>query len=715
MPLPSILVRRSAALVLLTLALLPSGAVRLTADEAAREVLRKRVGQRCELALEDGKRRLKEAALLVLEDELRSSEPASWGTPDDAAKSITPSECFDHDSILASTPFGGRESGTPEGEKAAKFIADRFREYGLRPLGADGSYLQEFGIGGSLLGKKVGISVHPADGEAKAFQFEKLDFSVFDFSGAGQVTAPVVFVGYGITAPEFKYDDYEGVDVKGKIVLCLRHEPQEDDKDSAFLGSMHTKHASFVAKAKNAEAHGAAALLLVTDPNNHKSTVPFSQSSLFPRDVPPELQATFEKLSSEQLAGTGLNVKDMKDLLASLGEGSGQGVNIPCAHVSVPLAEACVAGLGKTLAALQTAIDGGAKPASAEVPGATVTVEIEVMKNPQKTWNVIGCVDGSDPVLKDEYVVVGAHYDHIGLGHFGALDPGNAGKIHYGADDNASGTSGVLEVAEALGRSAVKPKRSILLMAFAAEEKGLLGSLHYCRQPLVPLAKTVAMLNMDMIGRNETNRVEVDGASTSKALQKILEEENAAHEPMTIAYGAGVFFRQSDQYSFYEKDIPCLYFGDGLHPDYHRHSDTFDKIDAVKIARISRLCLRVAWRVTDMEGRPDFSKITGAAAANRPRLGVVSQPLDAETLGKLGLPEGTKGVMLAQVVSDLPGAKAGLLEGDVITACDGKKIEGKDPVAVFRDAIVNAKKGVALKIELIRAKKPMTIEVTFPE
>lgn len=714
MPLPVSFRARVFAVSALAFAVLPSGSRPLDADEASREALRKKVGQRCELALEDGKRRLKEAALAILEEELKTSEPASWATLAEAAASITPSECFHHDSTLASTPFGGRESGTPGGEAAARLVADRFREYGLRPIDPAGTYLQEFGIGGSILGTKVGLSVRSPAGEEKAFRFEKLDFSVFDFSGPGKVTAPVVFVGYGITAPEFKYDDYAGVEVKGKIVLCLRHEPQENDKDSVFLGSMHTRHASFVAKAKNAEEHGAAALLLVTDPNNHTSTVPFSQASLFPKEIPPELQTTFEKLSSEQLGGTGMNVKDLKELLSSMGEGSGQALSIPAAHVSLAVADALVSGLGRKLAELQKEIDSGPRPASAEVPGVTATVEIEVRKNPQTTWNVIGCVEGSDPALKDEYVVVGAHYDHLGLGHFGALDPGNAGKIHYGADDNASGTAGLIEMAEAFGKSARRPKRSILLMAFAAEEKGLIGSQYYCEHPLVPLAQTVAMLNMDMIGRNETNRIEIEGAPTSKALHRILEEENAA-DPMTLTYGTGVYFRQSDQYSFYEKDIPCLFFCDGLHPDYHRHSDTFDKIDAVKIARTSRLCLRVAWRVADMEGRPDFSKTAGGAAANRPRLGVVSQALDAETLEKLGLPADTKGVVLQQVVSDLPGAKAGLQEGDVITAFDGKRIEGKDPVTVFREAIVNAKKGVPLKIELLRAKKPMTIEVTFPE
>jgi Zn-dependent M28 family amino/carboxypeptidase len=253
------------------------------------------------------------------------------------------------------------------------------------------------------------------------------------------------------------------------------------------------------------------------------------------------------------------------------------------------------------LTEVQKAIDADLKPRSFEIPG--VRVALKVVQTPETVTvgNVVGYLAGRDPELKDEVVVLGAHYDHEGM---------RDGRIFFGADDNASGTTALVAVAEAFGRSPIRPRRSVIVAAFAGEERGLLGSRAYTLAPPVPLERTVAMINMDMVGRNKTDEITVIGGDFSPEL-KTLAEEEAPGAGLKAAFESGSrqgLIRRSDQAAFYDKGIPVLFFFSGFHPDYHQVTDTPDKMDPEKLARVSRLAFAVAWRVAERTSRPTFRK-----------------------------------------------------------------------------------------------------------
>ena len=260
------------------------------------------------------------------------------------------------------------------------------------------------------------------------------------------------------------------------------------------------------------------------------------------------------------------------------------------------------------IAALVKTIDSTGRPASKALK-AHVELEVTIDKTIIPARNVVGVVRGT--LYPDEYVVIGAHYDHVGYfdAPADAMDTarGEIDTIYNGADDNASGTTALLLNAEAFGSlpQERRPARSILFIAFSGEEKGLFGSRAYVAEPLVPIEKTVAMLNMDMVGRNHPDSVSIAGRSRSPELSAMAEEANRS-EPMTIAYDLeGMFFR-SDQASFAQKQIPVLFFSSGQHPDYHMVSDSPDKIDNQKLAHIARLCFRTAWLVAESPDRPKY-------------------------------------------------------------------------------------------------------------
>lgn len=406
------------------------------------------------------------------------------------------------------------------------------------------------------------------------------------------VNSPVVFAGYGITAPEFGYDDYASVDARGRIVLVFDHEPQENDPKSVFNGIGNTRHANSRLKVLNAQKHGALGVLMVSEPNRKH---PSSQERLARI---PGIMERMTRNASQALADSE--------------------TKIPLLTVSDALAATLLAPTGKKPAELQSAIDAALRPQSQSL--ADTRVEMRIVNAEHRramTANVIGMIEGSDPALKNETIIFSGHYDHDGI---------REGKILYGADDNGSGTVGVIELARAFAANPAKPKRSLLFAVFAAEERGLLGSYYYAAHPLRPLRETRVVINFDMIGRNEAPSTQTDGlisiaADTSNELNLIgtinSPDYRAAAERENQRVGLKLnykwdddaalnVFQRSDQFPFALHDIPAVWWFTGFHPDYHQPTDTVDRINFAKMEKIVRLAYLTGWSFADSATTPRF-------------------------------------------------------------------------------------------------------------
>ena len=501
------------------------------------------------------------------------NETNDFTTARAAMLSITVPESQFHVTTLAAPRFQGREAGKPGQWLAAKYLATEFSNYGLLPGGDGRTYYQNFHLERTdLKHAKLWLEIGKTPAGKMAFTL-KSDFIPFNFTGENRLTAPVVFVGYGITAPEYNYDDYWSIDVRGKIVLVLRHEPQENNPQSVFAGTELTNHALFQEKARNARAHGAAAMLLVSDPaNEHDRLEPqgywpsFNPGKIIPQ--PWQLQN-----------------KNKHD-------------RFPAIWIDIRIAGAILAGSGKSLLDIQQSIDRSLQPMSFAVPNLRVHVDLALKKDLRQTQNVLALVKGADPELNDEVVVVGAHYDHVGIRHE---------QIHPGADDNASGTAGLLEIAEAFSELQGQVRRSVLFIAFSAEELGLLGSQFYVNHPVLPLEQTAAMINLDMISRNVDNEVTVIGSNRSPELHAW---NLAANQEigLTCKYDGEHFFNRSDQANFAKHKIPVLFYNTDVHEDYHRPTDVPEKINAEKLTRITRLAFLVAWEIANADQRPRYRR-----------------------------------------------------------------------------------------------------------
>jgi hypothetical protein len=489
--------------------------------------------------------------------------------PREALDAIRASDIRRHVDFLASDSLKGRDTPSPELDRAAEYIASEFKRYGLKPV--NGSYFNDFHVSKVRLGKDNTLAI-TARGQEQIYAIKK-DFMPFDMTASKTASASLVFAGYGITAPEYDYDDYASLDVKGKIVLVMRHEPGEKDPASPFDGEKDTEYSQVSWKVQNAIDHGAVGLLVIQDPLNHRS--------LAPRGFPwPSL---YEGIPDEALPLTLASTEKEKIPVVQIGEAVVQQV----------------LGSVDTLRSWQQQIDRTLEPKSSPLPHVHVQFQTTTVVKVMPTRNVVGLVEGSDPKLKHELVVIGAHYDHVGT--LKQYRPGDD-YIYNGADDNASGTSAVLAIAKAFGAAPKKPGRSLLLMTFAGEEKGLFGSRAYVEQPLLPLENTVAMLNLDMVGRNADDSVSVGGVTRSPDLIQINEEENR-EIGFTLDYSIESYHNRSDQYNFARKKIPFLFYFTGLHEDYHQVSDHPDKINENKIAKIATLVFRVAWRAANTEQR----------------------------------------------------------------------------------------------------------------
>lgn len=603
--------------------------------------------------------------------------------------------------FLASDKLEGRRTGTEGARLAAEYIVRAFARYKLRPAGSaageDRRYVQPFPfVAGVDLGKGNAMSFTErgviADGPTTASPQAAKNESSLDlrlgedwmplgFSANGRLAnANLVFVGYGITAKDLNHDDYGGFNVRGNIAIAFAGTPDGDDPHGRFQ-----RYADVRWKAIAAREGGARGLIIIAREENFK-----------------------------------------EDKLARLRYDNSAGdAGIPVVAISRQVAARVLAPLLSPLAELEKMARNAATPSgqgggNAPVPkdlafllaGRSISLSTDMVRRRAPASNVVGILEGSDPQLRNEAIVIGAHYDHLGRGGEGSLAQ-KEGEVHHGADDNASGVAGMLELARLFSRE--RPRRTIVFIAFGGEEEGLLGSNYYVNHPAVPLAQTVAMINMDMIGRMKDGRLIIGGVGTAQEWNSLIVNTVAAIKPAQGSASSAASVRPfeitlsedgygpSDHSSFYAKRIPVLFFWTGTHADYHKPSDTADKIDYEAEARVVSFIYRLVRSVDEAGRRPTFAVAKsdgsqGRATSFRVYLGTI--PNYAES---------REGLRLDGVREGSPAEKAGLKGGDVIIKLAGRDVRN---IQDYTYVLSELKAGQEYEVEVLRGGKPLKLKIT---
>ena len=549
-----------------------------------------------------------------------------------AAQTSATSKTRSHVEFLASEALEGREAGSPGERLAADYLAAQLSRMGARPLPGRADMFMPFEFTAGSRDGGSSIRVSGTGGQASAVR--TMDFSgrteiqALSFSDDAEVVGTAVFAGYGIVVPEsqnFGYDSYATLDVKDKIVVVLRYFPEDADQQTRAILA---RYSDLRYKAMAARQRGARALLVVTGPRspNAGELVPMSFDTA--------------------IAGSG----------------------IPAASVSGSTADALFS-LAPPLREIQEALDAGnPHVAGFELPGVSVTLKTAVMRERQTARNVIAYLPATTPVIAAEqpWVVVGAHYDHLGRGDKGnSLASSNEAKaVHHGADDNASGTAAVLAIADTLAR---QPRRRHVLLAFwSAEEIGLIGSSAFTTTPPVPLGQIAAYLNFDMVGRMQDNKLIVQATGTSPAWGRLLERANVAAGFDLVVQPDP--YQPTDVATFNQAGIASLAFFTGSHSDYHKPSDLADRVNFDDLDRVADMGAAVLRSIVDADQAPQFTK--------------VDQPTSRGSVAGLRVTTGTipdyatetKGLLLGGVTGGGPAEQAGLMKGDVIVEIAGQTI-----------------------------------------
>jgi hypothetical protein len=478
---------------------------------------------------------------------------------------------IEHIRFLSSDELKGRGNGTDGLEVAADYVARQFAAAGLQPAGDNGTWFQSFElVAGLTVGRENRLTIEH-DGRRASFT---LGTSYYPLAAPANESPtvpstrldalPLVFAGYGLAVPGAGYDDYARVDVTGKAVLIFSHEPQERDRSSRFNGTRPMPQTSLQAKAALARSRGARALLVVSDPAHD---VDEARYGIFSEDP------------------------DAEDH------------GIPVLRVRRDEMQAFIDAWG--LDALARLIDRDLQPRSAPLAGVTVDYVEHLARNRRIVRNVVGLLPGSDAEKAAEAVVIGAHYDHVGVGGRFSVAPERTGEIHNGADDNASGTAAIIEIARTAAGQRARFPRSLVFVAFAGEERGLLGSAHYVTTPAIPIERTIAMLNLDMVGRSQGS-VDVSGLEVSPSMETDLEAAVEASGGNLDIRRQGPGAGRSDDASFLARRIPAINFFTGFHSDYHLPGDDWEKIDAAGTSRVATLALELAARLAARRDRPEF-------------------------------------------------------------------------------------------------------------
>jgi aminopeptidase YwaD len=558
---------------------------------------------------------------------------------------ITAGEFRESIKYLASDSLKGRLTGTPGDSLAAEFIKAKFLAYGLVPVSGDG--FQRF----KVTDKVVADSANKLSVEGKNFIHGE-DFEPSSFAENSSLKARVVFAGYGfsIKNDSVKWDDYRGKDIKGCWVMILRGDPDPDNNAS--------KYASFSAdrdKALLAKDFGAAGVLLVSGPNYDK-------------------EDKFDPLSKGDFS-----------------------VGIPVMRIKRPVADAILLKSKNNIEALEKRLNSTRKPLSFPA-GSTVDAQTEIIQYKTNTRNVIFLLPGDDSLLKHEYVIIGAHLDHLGMG-----GPGSGSRkpdtvaVHHGADDNASGVAMVIGLAGKFAGTKNSHKRSLVFCSFSGEELGLLGSMYFTDHPLINLSKADAMVNLDMVGRlKETKDLQVGGVGTADGLKEmtLALDDTALLKVSTTDEGSG----PSDHSSFYAKNIPVLFITTGAHEDYHTPSDTWEKINYNGMVTVSDLVYRMASKLANDTARLNFKEAGPKTTVTRSyrKRGVT-----------LGIMPDFAGVVKNGLRADLvtpgkPAALGGMKKGDIITAINGKPVNN---IQDYMFRLGQCKHGDRINVDILRNNK----------
>jgi hypothetical protein len=670
-----------------------------------------------------------------------SLAPAQQPSPRGGVQNLPDAEQLRaHVSYLASDKLEGRRTGTRGAELAAEYIAAEFKRLNLAPGGgAAGArrdrtesrdYMQSFPyVAGVELGKgnSMTFTSRPTDGAPSSAPVALdlragEDWLPLGFSANASVkNAPVAFVGYGITAAELNYDDYAGTGVAGRVALALAGTPDGDNPHGKF-----TRAGELRFKAAAARAAGASALVLVAREDNFKD-----------------------------------------DKLARLAfDNSGGDAGLPVVVVSRQVAVR-ILGLGSAtqLTVLEKTMQEGGPPAErikaglnadfkGPRQGVALIISTDVVRRSAPASNVVGILQGTDPKLKTEVIVLGAHYDHLGHGGRGSLAT-REGEIHHGADDNASGTAALLELARLLSAERDKLRRTVVFIAFGGEEEGLLGSSHYVAHPAAPIEQTIAMLNMDMVGRLKDDTLMIGGVGTAAEWRKWIEEKNKTFKvtvdpmgaraqsvepsarpvltdasartqggntetPIVVTGSNGRVvatavpgrrfnlrlnedgFGPSDHSSFYSKRLPVLFFFTGTHEDYHKPSDTAERINYEGLASVADFVCELVVELQSSDARPTFAVAKTEASARSTGFSVY-----LGTIPSYG--ETTDGLKLDGVREGSPAEAAGLKAGDRIVRLAGRDVRN---VYDYTQALSGMKAGQEYDLEIVRDTQRMTLKIT---
>ncbi|MES2789298.1 MAG: M20/M25/M40 family metallo-hydrolase [Planctomycetota bacterium] len=624
--------------------------------------------------------------------------------------------------FLASDELEGRGIGLKGLDLAAEHIRTAFEKAGLNVTAVKGGAFQPFEMTTSAkLGAPNSLTIQGPDGVKLELKPE-VDFIPLSIGASGKVAGNLVFCGYGIDAADKQYNDYAGLDVKGQIVVIMRREPRLNHPQGGFGGPHggQSSHADLRTKVSTAFGRGAAGVLFVDDPHSAQDALEKLKEQVTKQAaIVAEAAQTFEETPAtdaekstaarQELSKAIVRFKETKteaaagapDKLMKFGYGGSDSArDIPLAHITRHVADQVLqAALKTTLADIEKEIDKDLKPRSATLAGWTVSGEFKIERNQAVVKNVIGVLEGSGP-LADETVVIGAHYDHVGRGGRDSLSPGST-EIHNGADDNASGTASLLELARRLAARPEKPARRIVFIAFTAEESGLLGSAKYCQEPVFPLEKTIAMLNMDMVGRLVDNKLTVFGTGTSPHWNGLLEKlGKAAGFELTMKPEG---FGPSDQSSFYAKKIPVLHFFTGNHPDYHRPSDDWEKINVAGMEKVTDLIEQVALDTINTVKKPEYVAIQSPAnpfrEGSRPYFGSIPD---------FGTDK--PGYALAGVGPGSPAEKGGLKAGDRIIQINQTKIGNLED---FDLILRKFSAGEVIEVTAARGEQDVKLKITL--